>query len=40
MNAPIGDAEYVGERSDVECPVCHANILHVRPEGASPEEEE
>lgn len=29
LNAPIADAEYVGERSGVECPVCHANILHV-----------
>jgi multimeric flavodoxin WrbA len=29
MSVPIEDVEYVGERSGVECPVCHANILHV-----------
>ncbi len=29
MNTPIEDVKYVGEKSGVECPVCHANILHV-----------
>ena len=26
---PIEDVKYVGEKSGVECPVCHANILHI-----------
>jgi len=26
---PIEETQYLGEHSDVECPVCHANILHV-----------
>ncbi len=29
MNMPIEDVPYLGEKSGVECPVCHANILHV-----------
>jgi multimeric flavodoxin WrbA len=29
MKAPVEDAKYMGEKSDVECPVCHGNILHV-----------
>ncbi len=29
MSAPIEQAEYLGEKSGVECPVCHSNILHV-----------
>jgi multimeric flavodoxin WrbA len=29
MNMPIEDVKYVGEKSGVECPVCHANILHI-----------
>ncbi len=29
MQKPIEEAEYKGEKSGVECPVCHNNILHV-----------
>jgi len=29
MNKPIEEAEYVGERSGVACPVCHANLLTI-----------
>ena len=29
MSVPIEEAEYRGEKSGVECPVCHSNILHV-----------
>lgn len=29
MNMPIEEVKYLGERSGVECPVCHCNILHI-----------
>ena len=29
MAVPIEQVDYAGERSGVECPVCHGNILHV-----------
>lgn len=29
MSAPVESAQYKGEKSGVECPVCHSNILHV-----------
>ena len=29
MSMPIENVEYLGERSGVECPVCHSNILHI-----------
>ena len=32
MDGPAESAEYLGERSGVECPVCHGNILHVQEE--------
>jgi len=29
MSMPIDEVKYLGERSGVECPVCHCNILHI-----------
>jgi multimeric flavodoxin WrbA len=29
MSMPIEDVRYLGEKSGVECPVCHSNILHI-----------
>jgi multimeric flavodoxin WrbA len=29
MNMPIQEVKFIGERTAVECPVCHCNILHV-----------
>lgn len=29
MEMPIDQVAYAGEKSGVECPVCHANILHI-----------